>query len=150
MPRILLRPALTSQRVESRANGTKLLADVLHAAHPLHLQPIEGVTPLIDQSIAIYLLLVVFLVNLLVEFFCNRLNDRHIVVPHVLSGFLAIVQYFRERVFDCRSDILCQAMYHKLAEGQAKTICHEIFREVQMQVCKLAHLSLSLPNFGTR
>ncbi|XP_065833748.1 MMS19 nucleotide excision repair protein homolog isoform X2 [Oscarella lobularis] len=90
-----LGPALTSQRVESRANGTKLLADVLHAAHPLHLQPIE--------------------VNLLVEFFCNRLNDRHIVVPHVLSGFLAI------------------AMYHKLAEGQAKTICHEIFREVQMQ-----------------
>ena len=35
-------------------------------------------------------------------------------------------------------------MYHKLAEGQAKTICHEIFREVQMQVCKLTHLSLSL------
>lgn len=142
MPRILLRPALTSQNVESRANGTKLLADVLHAAHPLHLQPIEGVTSLIHQSIA-QCYSSFSLVNLLVEFFCNRLNDRHIVVPHVLSGFLAIVLQRRASLI-CRSDILCQAMYHKLAEGQAKTICHEIFREVQMQVCKLAHLSLSL------
>lgn len=36
--------------------------------------------------------LFVSLVNLLVDFYCDRLRDHFSVVPHVLSGLLALVR----------------------------------------------------------
>ena len=38
--------------------------------------------------------IVCFLVTVLVEFFCDRLKDHFSIIPHVLSGLLALVGYY--------------------------------------------------------
>ena len=54
-------------------------------------------------------LLYCFLVTILVEFFCDRLKDHFSVIPHVVSGLLALVGYqWFEMLFNS------EIVYHEL------------------------------------
>lgn len=56
------------------------------------------------------------LVQLLVDFYCDRAKDRHIVIPHVLGGLWALVSY------------------HSLPSGGVRQICTAVFKEIHIQV----------------
>jgi DNA repair/transcription protein MET18/MMS19 len=57
----------------------------------------------------------VCLVQLLVDFYCDRAKDRHLVIPHVLGGLWALLSY------------------HPLPNGAVKQICSAVFKEIHIQ-----------------
>ena len=70
----LLGPWLTDLDKERRRQGTSLLASVLKMISPELLQETEC--------------------SFMVKFFCDRLKDHYIVVPHALTGLAAIVSLY--------------------------------------------------------
>jgi hypothetical protein len=90
-----LGPFLTNVDVEVRGRGTRLLSNVLQSATSLTLEEVE--------------------VQLLVDFYCDRAKDRHLVIPHVLGGLWALLSY------------------HPLPNGAVKQICSAVFKEIHIQ-----------------
>ena len=58
------------------------------------------------------------LVQLLLDFYCDRLKDRHVVIPHVLAGLCSLV------------------LHHSLPDGAVRKICSAIYKEVHTQVSR--------------
>ncbi|XP_062506699.1 MMS19 nucleotide excision repair protein homolog [Corticium candelabrum] len=53
--------------------------------------------------------------KLLLDFYCDRLKDRHVVIPHVLAGLCSLV------------------LHHSLPDGAVRKICSAIYKEVHTQ-----------------
>ena len=87
--------------MNNRCSGTKLLAEVLiHLNLISHKLPTEDgelrlptITPNnhIVQPVLKVLMHTFFAVEYLVMFYCDRLKDRAILLPHVLAGIHAMV-----------------------------------------------------------
>lgn len=65
-----LGPALTSQTVEIRAKGTRMLSDTLNSLPVDFLNETQ--------------------LNFITSFYCDRLKDHHSVIPAVILGILVI------------------------------------------------------------
>ena len=98
------RPYLTNPDVSERCKGTQLLALLLHRLMSFKLLDKEGkiknncadwyhctlsICIFLSYYLSYYIL--IFLVTTLAEFFCDRLKDHFSVIPHVISGLLALV-----------------------------------------------------------
>ena len=85
---------LTNKDVDHRARGTKLLSALLQNLNNFDLRLDEGTCGVAN---AIFLHVVMCIcsfshaVHYLVTFYCDRLKDNPLVVPHVLNGLVALV-----------------------------------------------------------
>eukprot|EP00117_Sycon_ciliatum_P016409 scpid25312/ scgid15851/ MMS19 nucleotide excision repair protein homolog; MET18 homolog; MMS19-like protein len=90
-----LAPELIHTDAEMRARGTRLIADLIRALPGTYLNEAE--------------------LNHVCTFFCDRLKDQHVVVPHVIFGLLSLVRI------------------HLLKDAHAVQIVEAIGKEVHVQ-----------------
>ncbi|CAF1995378.1 unnamed protein product, partial [Rotaria magnacalcarata] len=68
-----LESSLTHTNAAERSLGTQFLADILHGLPTNYANMSE--------------------LGFLSSFFVNRMKDHHSVIPHVISGYMALVGY---------------------------------------------------------
>lgn len=93
---LLVRIYLTSTNVDNRSSGTRLLSEVLTQIDPNCLNSDEGWCVL-RYNLNPSLILSIHpphQVHYIVAFYCDRLKDKAIVIPHVLTGIHALVRPF--------------------------------------------------------
>lgn len=81
---------LTNSEIDKRVHSTQLLSEVLECFHSYHLSSDESDT----HSLSLSDILLCFIVEYLVVFYCDRLKDSPLVTPHVFLGLYSLVSYF--------------------------------------------------------
>lgn len=105
-----LGPSLTSTVVEDRVKATRLLSTTLKDLPSDHLNETQ--------------------LNFITTFYCDRLKDHHSVVPHTLTGIVAIVHMLH--VPEGAAGRILHAMFHNVpCQSQVRADREKIFDIVQ-------------------